>query len=67
MPSKTQQALVRFGKVVAAGAVASALGWLAGPNVADIVGTQYAVLTAAVLTPVLSALEKYLTGPTVKV
>lgn len=51
-------ALKRFGKVVAAGVVAAAIGFVAGPDFANVVGTQNAVLLAAVLTPVLSALEK---------
>lgn len=64
---KRKQALLRFVKIAVAAAVAAAIGWLAGPNVADVVGTQNAVLVAAVLTPLLSALEKFLNGPTVKV
>lgn len=66
-PSKREQAILRLLKVAAAGAVAVVVGWLAGPNVADVVGTQNAVLVAAVLTPLFSALEKFLSGPTEKV
>lgn len=67
MNVKSKQALLRLGKVVAAGVVASLAAWVVGPNAADVVGTQNAVLLGAVLVPILSAVEKFLSGPTVKV
>lgn len=56
--TKRYDALARFGKVLAAGALASAIAWVAGPDFANVVGTTNAVLLAAVLTPILSAAEK---------
>lgn len=67
MNNKGKQALVRLGKIVAAGAVAAVAAWVVGPNAADVVGAQNAVLFGAILTPILSAVEKFLSGPTEKV
>lgn len=58
MRSKLNLALRRFAKVVAAGAVAAAIGWLSGPDVADLVGTQGQLVVTLILVPFLSALEK---------
>ena len=58
MSEKLNLAGRRFLKVVAAGAVAAAIGWLSGPDVADLVGQQGAVILAAILVPILSGLEK---------
>lgn len=58
MSSKLNLAARRFAKVLAAGAVAAAIGWLSGPDVADLVGQQGSVILAAVLVPILSGLEK---------
>lgn len=60
MKVKAKAALIRFAKVLAAGAVASTLAFIAGPDLVNVVGTTNAVLLAAVLTPILSALEKAL-------
>lgn len=69
-----EAALSRFVKVVIAGVVAAAIAFVASPDFANVVSTQYAVILAAVLTPILSALEKYLSqngatpaAPTAKV
>jgi hypothetical protein len=55
---KLNLALRRLAKVAAAGLVAAVIGWLSGPDVADLVGEQGAVIIAAVLVPILSGLEK---------
>lgn len=59
--SNRVKALKRFAKVAGAALVAAAASWAAGPDFANVVGTQYAVVLFAVLTPVLSALQKALT------
>lgn len=61
------QALLRLAKVSAALVVAAIAAWVVSPDAANVVGTQYAVVFGAVLTPILSAIEKILTGPTAKV
>ena len=58
MNSKLELALRRFAKVAAAALLAALVGWLASPDVADIVGTQNAVLISGILVPILSGLEK---------
>lgn len=64
MQSKLALALRRLVKVAAAGAIAAAVGWIASPELAGVVGTQNAVIIAAVLTPILSGLEKGYFKPT---
>lgn len=64
MSTKLNLALRRFAKVVAAGLVSAGIAFVASPEVADIVGTQGAVILAAVLTPILSGLEKAYFPPT---
>ena len=64
---KLKQAGLRLLKVVGAAVMAGLIAFLSGPDVANVFGDQMALLLVAVLTPVLSAVEKYLTGPTVKV
>lgn len=59
--SKRKTVLLRALRVAGAGAVAWLIAWLAGPDVADVVGSsQNAVLLAAVLTPILAAVEKWI-------
>lgn len=67
MSVKVKQALLRLGKVLGASVVAALAAWVVSPDVANIVGTQYAVILGLVATPLLSALEKFFSGPTVKV
>lgn len=59
MSARAQAALLRLAKTVVAGALAAVVAFVASPQLADVVGTQYAVLVAAVLTPILMAAEKY--------
>lgn len=58
MQSKLNLAVRRFAKVVAAGALAAAIGWLSGPDVADVVGTQGQLIITLILVPFLSGIEK---------
>ena len=58
MRSKLNLALRRLVKVAIAAVLAAIVGWFASPEFADVVGTQNAVLLAALLTPILSGLEK---------
>lgn len=59
--SKRKTVLLRLVRTAGATLVAFVIAWLAGPDVADVVGsTQNAVLLAAVLTPLLAAAEKAL-------
>lgn len=60
MSDKTKTILLRFLRVGAAGVVAYVIAWLAGPDVTELLGAERAVLLAAVLTPLLAALEKAL-------
>lgn len=53
-------ALKRFAKVAAAALLGAAAGWVVGPDVANVVGTQYAVVVAMILTPLISAAQKAL-------
>lgn len=56
--TKLNLALRRFVKVVGAAVVAALIGWLASPDVADLVGAEQAKIIALVLIPILSGLEK---------
>jgi hypothetical protein len=58
MKSKAQLALIRFAKVLAAGALASASAFVVSPAFLDIVGTQTAVFLVPILTSIFSGLEK---------
>lgn len=58
MNPQVKLALARFGKVLASLALSSAIGFIVGPDLANLVGTTYAVAIAALLTPILSGLEK---------
>ena len=59
-PSKMKVILMRALRTGIAIAISGVIAWLAGPEVADLVGTERAVLLAAVLTPMLVATEKWL-------
>jgi hypothetical protein len=67
MNNARAQAFVRLFKIIGAVVVAALAAFVVSPDAANIVGTQYAVIFGAVLTPILSALEKYFTGPTAPV
>lgn len=60
MNPKKRTIILRALRTAGATAIAGLIGWLAGPDVAELVGTEQAVLLAAVLTPLLAAAEKYL-------
>jgi len=60
LSDKVKTILFRAVRSAAAVAVAGIIGWLAGPDFAELVGTEYAVLVAAVLTPLLLALDKWI-------
>lgn len=61
MTSKRKTVLLRAVRSAAAVSISGFIAWLAGPDVADLIGsTSNAVLLAAVLTPILTAAEKAL-------
>lgn len=53
-------ALKRFAKVIGALVLGAAAGWVAGPDFANVVGTQNAVVLAGIASAVVSALQKVL-------
>jgi hypothetical protein len=63
---KLKQAGIRLATVLGAAVVAALVSFLSGPDVVGALGTQGALILTLVLTPLLSAAEKYLNGPTVK-
>lgn len=50
----------RLARAVGATAIAALIGFLTGPEVAELIPAQYAVLVSAVLMPLLLAAEKAL-------
>lgn len=57
---KVQRILVRALKGLGAVVVGFAVAWIAGPDVAELVGTETQALIVAVVTPLLLAAEKWL-------
>ena len=59
MSDKRKTVLLRAARTAGASALAWLTAWIAGPDVSEIIGNgEYAVLLAAVLTPIFAALEK---------
>jgi hypothetical protein len=60
MNDKQKKVLLNFARTLAATVVAALIAWVAGPDAAELIGAQTAVIAVPVLTALLTAAERAL-------